>query len=56
VTYAVFGAVVYMVWTAQPIPIKLHQLALLCGAFWFGSRSIQDFFLAKQGKVRDSKR
>jgi hypothetical protein len=52
VTYAVFGSVVWCVWNAVPVPVELHQLALLCGAFWFGERAVTNYLSTKNGGVK----
>ena len=50
ITYLITGTVAWQVWQGQTIPTELHQLALLCLAFWFGDKTVRNYMGAKQGK------
>ncbi len=49
ITYLVTGTIVWRIWNGQGIPTELHQLALLCLAFWFGDKTVRNYLGAKQG-------
>ncbi len=50
ITYLITGTIAWQVWQGQAIPTELHQLALLCLAFWFGDKTVRNYLGAKQGK------
>jgi hypothetical protein len=48
-SYVLVGTTAWLVWCGKVIPTELHQLDLLCLAFWFGERAVTNYLRAKQG-------
>jgi len=49
-SYILVLSTAWLVWNARPIPVELHQLDLLCLAFWFGERAVRGFIRTRQGR------
>jgi len=52
-SYLLVTTTAWLVWNGQPIPTELHQLDLLCLAFWFGERAVRGFLRARSGQDRE---
>jgi hypothetical protein len=49
-SYLLVITTAWLVWNGRPIPVELHQLDLLCLAFWFGERAVRNYIRTKQGQ------
>jgi hypothetical protein len=49
-SYLLVITTAWLVWNGRPIPTELHQLDLLCLAFWFGERAVRNYIRTKQGQ------
>lgn len=52
-SYLLVFTTAWLLWQGRAIPTELHQLDLLCLAFWFGERAVRNFLRAKQGHDRE---
>jgi hypothetical protein len=48
-SYLLVTSTAWLVWNGRAIPTELHQLDLLCLAFWFGERAVTNYLRVKQG-------
>jgi hypothetical protein len=49
-SYLLVTTTAWLVWHGQPIPTELHQLDLLCLAFWFGERAVRNYIRTRDGR------
>ncbi len=49
-SYLLVASTAWLVWNGRAIPVELHQLDLLCLAFWFGERAVRGFLRTRQGR------
>jgi len=49
-SYLLVATTAWLVWKGREIPAQLHQLDLLCLAFWFGERAVRGFLRTSQGR------